>query len=80
MLEGLNQAKVITKSVELQEGLPDKLVIGNSSVELDRRVKKIILNSHLFDAEQQKLPKRKDPERPAWNFPRDYGVTDHRVK
>jgi len=37
------------------------------------------LNSHLFDAEQQKLPKRKDPERPAWNFPRDYGITDRRV-
>ncbi|KAK5647641.1 hypothetical protein RI129_002533 [Pyrocoelia pectoralis] len=28
---------------------------------------------------QQKLPKRKDPERPAWNFPRDYGITERRV-
>ncbi|KAF2901428.1 hypothetical protein ILUMI_04752 [Ignelater luminosus] len=79
LLEGLNQAKVIIKTVELQEGLPDKLLIGNSSVEIDRKVKRIILNSHLFDAEQQMLPKRKDPERPAWNFPRDYGVTDRRV-
>ncbi|KAJ9576804.1 hypothetical protein L9F63_006578, partial [Diploptera punctata] len=37
-----------------------------------------IFMSHLFDAMQEKLPIRKDPERPAWVFPRDYGITHKR--
>lgn len=39
-----------------------------------------ILKSHMFDAMQVKLPKIRDPERPAWNFPRVYGITDKRRK
>lgn len=30
--------------------------------------------SNVYDAMQVVLPKRKDPERPAWNFARDYGI------
>lgn len=78
LLEGLNQAKCLTRTVELQQGLPDKIIIKNSSKELDSRVKKIIYNSHLFDSEQVKLPKLKDPERPAWNFPRLLGISENR--
>ncbi|PSN36555.1 hypothetical protein C0J52_09120 [Blattella germanica] len=37
-----------------------------------------ILTSHVFEATQLKLPKLKDPARPAWVFPRPYGITDKR--
>lgn len=39
---------------------------------------RIIYTSNIFDAHQEKLPKRKDPTRPAWVFPRDYGITNCR--
>lgn len=80
LLEGLNQAKVITNTVEVQQGLPDKLVLHDVSKDLNNLVKKIVLTSHVFDAEQKKLPKIKDPLRPAYNFPRVYGITEQRVK
>lgn len=80
LLEGLDQAKVVTKTVELKDGLPDKLKPKEVLKEVHNKVKNIILYSHLLDAEQQKLPKLKDPLRPAWNFPRSYGVTEKRVK
>lgn len=80
LLEGLNQAKILTKSIELKEGLPERIVLKDISKKIDNRVKNIILSSCLFDAEQQKLPKLKDPERPAWNFPRVYGITQNRAK
>lgn len=37
-----------------------------------------VYTSNIFDAHQEKLPKRKDPNRPAWVFPRDYGITNAR--
>jgi large subunit ribosomal protein L37 len=39
-----------------------------------------IMRSQILDAVQEKLPKRKDPERPHWNYPRDFGVPDYRRK
>lgn len=80
LLEGLTQAKIITKTVELHEGLPPMLQCKETTKDIDKKVKKIILNTHVFDAEQKKLPKLKDPLRPAWNFPRVYGITDVRRK
>lgn len=80
LLEGLKQAKVITNTVELKEGLPERLTEINIPDNVHEFVKKIILNSHVFDAEQLKLPKVKDPERPAWNFPRTYSITQNRKK
>ncbi|XP_066262593.1 large ribosomal subunit protein mL37 [Euwallacea similis] len=79
LLEGLAQAKVLTNTVQIQEGLPNKYLIEDISRELNRKVKKAIFGSHVFDAEQQKLEKIKDPERPAFNFPRVYGITQKRV-
>lgn len=79
-MDGLTQAKIITKTVELEEGLPETLSKANITNDIDKKVKKIILNAHLFDSYQDKLPKRKDPLRPAWNFPRDFGITDFRKK
>lgn len=43
-------------------------------------VKKAILSANVFDCEQKKLPKIKDPVRPAYNFPRILGITDARRK
>ncbi|KAK9877513.1 hypothetical protein WA026_018622 [Henosepilachna vigintioctopunctata] len=79
LLEGLNQAQVLTNSVTIQEGIPKKYSLQSISKELRKHCKNIILGAHVYDAEQQKLPKRKDPERPAWNFPRDYKITHGRI-
>ncbi|XP_018563370.1 39S ribosomal protein L37, mitochondrial [Anoplophora glabripennis] len=79
LLEGLTQAKVLTKSVEVKEGLPENIVLEDIPKDIKKHVKNIILSSCVFDAEQKKLPKIKDPERPAWNFPRFYGITQNRA-
>lgn len=79
LLEGLNQAKILTNTVEIQSGLPEKYLVQDISKELNSRVKKVILGSNVFDAEQQKLPKIKNPARPAFNYPRVYGITQERV-
>ncbi|KAJ8946418.1 hypothetical protein NQ314_008900 [Rhamnusium bicolor] len=63
LLEGLKQAKILTKSIELK---------GDQ---------KILFLDHMFlMLNKKKLPKIKDPERPAWNFPRSYGVSPTRVR
>nr|CAH7728461.1 unnamed protein product [Callosobruchus chinensis] len=77
LVEGLPQAQILTKSVVVQEGLPScKEVEVPENV--GQLIKTIILNSHILDGEQKKLPIFKDPQRPAWNFPRAYGVTQNR--
>lgn len=81
LLEGLQQAKIITKTVEVKEGLPDKFQTAKPvTKEVNKKVLRIILSSRLLDAEQEKLPKIKDPLRPAFNFPRVLGVTFDRTK
>ncbi|CAG9768034.1 unnamed protein product [Ceutorhynchus assimilis] len=79
LLEGLKQAKILTNTVQIEEGLPEKYQLQDIPKEFNRRVKKIILSANIFDAEQKKLPIVKDPARPAFTFPRDYGVTQNRV-
>ncbi|XP_076258499.1 mitochondrial ribosomal protein L37 [Rhynchophorus ferrugineus] len=78
LLEGLTQAKILTNTVQITDGLPEKIEPATFSSEFNRRIKKIILGSFALDAQQVKLPKVKDPERPAWNFPRTYGITQNR--
>lgn len=34
--------------------------------------------SNVYDAMQVVLPVKKDPERPAWRFARDYGIDSKR--
>ena len=80
LLGGLNQAKVLTNTVQLVDGLPERIVLKDVDSKLNTRTKEIIRYSHLFDAEQQKLPKIKDPLKPAFNFRRVLGITDARVK
>lgn len=77
LAEGLEQAKVLLKTVQVNECFPTLDSIKNCP-NLTYNVQRIIMSSLLFDAEQQKLPVRKDPERPAWNFPRDFGITESR--
>ncbi|XP_074109007.1 mitochondrial ribosomal protein L37 [Cotesia typhae] len=80
LVMGTDQAQVLTKTLLVKEGLPDKIegLIKDNSKEVDNIVKRIIRSSNIFDAHQEMLPKKKDPARPAWNFPRDYGLTDIR--
>ncbi|XP_046402014.1 39S ribosomal protein L37, mitochondrial isoform X2 [Ischnura elegans] len=81
LLEGLDQAKRLTNTVEIEEGLPSKfqLLMDKSNPELDEKlVKRCIMSSHVFDATQQKLPKLHNPEKPTWVFPRVYGIVDKR--
>lgn len=80
LVAGLDQAKVITRSVELQEGLPNNNLLKDIPKEVNSLAKQIIQNSHMFDAEQQKLPKIKDPKRPYHGLPRIYGITQNRRK
>ncbi|EEB17229.1 mitochondrial 50S ribosomal protein L37, putative [Pediculus humanus corporis] len=81
LLEGLKQAKVLTNTIDYNE-LPEKIVELEKSFKLTEEVhsnvKRKILLSCLLESTQTKLPKRKDPLRPAWNFPRDYGISDDR--
>ncbi|CAH1956578.1 unnamed protein product [Acanthoscelides obtectus] len=76
LVEGLPQAQVLTNT--LREELSSSQEASDVPEDVNQHIRTIILNSHLFDAEQKKLPKLKDPERPAWNFPRVYGVTQER--
>ncbi len=34
----------------------------------------------VYDATQNLLPRRKDPEQPHWSFPREYGIDEVRRK
>ncbi|KAL0269219.1 UNVERIFIED_CONTAM: hypothetical protein PYX00_007025 [Menopon gallinae] len=81
LVEGLEQAKILTKCEDIAQ-LPQSLIDAENKVELtdsfNEEVQRRILQSCVFDAHQEKLPKRKDPQRPAYNFPRDYGITDIR--
>ncbi|XP_012525067.1 39S ribosomal protein L37, mitochondrial [Monomorium pharaonis] len=78
--EGFCQAQILTNTVCLPDSSSN--YIQNLSLELpeyvDNIVKRIIYTSNIFDAHQERLPIRKDPERPAWVFPRDYGITNCR--
>ncbi|XP_075222331.1 mitochondrial ribosomal protein L37 isoform X2 [Lycorma delicatula] len=83
LLQGFEQAKLLTNTIEPNEerALPTQitnLINAVSHPEQDKLVKRCIKSSLVFEAEQVKLPIRKDPKRPAWVFPRDYGISQQR--
>ncbi|CAG9789310.1 unnamed protein product [Diatraea saccharalis] len=81
LLEGISQAQVLTKTVIAENKLPPKieeLAELEAPKAIHENVKKAILSANVFDCEQKKLPKIKDPLRPAYNFPRILGITDRR--
>ncbi|KYM78433.1 39S ribosomal protein L37, mitochondrial [Atta colombica] len=78
--EGFHQAQILTNTVCLSNSSSNYIqdLFQDLPEHVDNIVKRIIYTSNIFDAYQEKLPKRKDPERPAWVFPRDYGITNRR--
>lgn len=83
LLEGISQAQVLTKTIIAEDKLPPKieeLAQVEAPKAIHENVKKAILSANVFDCEQKKLPKIKDPQRPAYNFPRILGITDRRRK
>ncbi|XP_050354296.1 39S ribosomal protein L37, mitochondrial [Nymphalis io] len=81
LLEGISQAQALTKTIIAEDILPQKieeLAEISAPKAIHRGVKQAILNANVFDCEQKKLPKRKDPLRPAYNFPRTLGISDRR--
>lgn len=81
LVHGLEQAKVFTNAIEPEPGLPKyfkELYEAYRLPNQDEHIQRIIIASILYDAVQEKLPIRKDPKRPAWKFPRDYGIPDKR--
>ncbi|XP_008471108.1 uncharacterized protein LOC103508338 [Diaphorina citri] len=82
LLEGLDQAKLLTNTVEVNDDLPEKILKLKEENPVADAVHKIVqknlYSALVYDGAQEKLPIRKDPERPAYRFPRDYGITDFR--
>lgn len=81
LVRGLDQGKVFTNSIEPEPGLPQyfkELYEAYKLPNQDEHVQRIITASLLYDAVQEKLPIKKDPNRPAWKFPRDYGIPSYR--
>ncbi|KAM3956560.1 mitochondrial ribosomal protein L37 [Aphomia sociella] len=81
LLEGIAQAQVLTKTIIAENKLPQRIeelaeIVPPKTVH--DNVKKAILSANVFDCEQTKLPKIKDPVRPAYNFPRILGISDTR--
>ncbi|XP_075982545.1 mitochondrial ribosomal protein L37 [Anticarsia gemmatalis] len=81
LLEGISQAQVLTKTILAEDKLPpriEELAEVPAPTAIHENIKKAILSANVFDTEQKKLPKIKDPVRPAYNFPRILGITDRR--
>lgn len=66
---------LLTKTIRY-EGLPLVLEGGISSLseDLSEQSREAILQAHLWDCTQIKLPKKLDITKPHWSFPREYGV------
>ncbi|XP_043278339.1 39S ribosomal protein L37, mitochondrial [Venturia canescens] len=79
ILDGVKQAQILTKT-QVHSALPEKLENFHEEIspEVQRLVTRYIYASHIFDAHQSMLPKKKDPLRPAFVFPRIYGIPDVR--
>lgn len=83
LIEGTPQAQLLTKSIVI-DGLPPSVEKAVDSLKIPNRsnayIQDALRTSLLFDAQQERLPKRKVPDRPAYNLPRDYGITESRRK
>ncbi|XP_076281189.1 mitochondrial ribosomal protein L37 [Lasioglossum baleicum] len=78
--EGVPQACLLTKTLKIDDELPKKVqdLVKDIPNHIDDLVKRIVYTSTIYDAEQVKLPKLKDPDRPMWVFPRVYGISSTR--
>ncbi|XP_003736663.2 39S ribosomal protein L37, mitochondrial [Drosophila pseudoobscura] len=82
LIGGLPQAQVLTNTIEVKT-FPPKIeeAVANQKLPngIDRNIRNAILSAHVLDAEQVKLPKIKLIERPAFNLPRNYGISHERI-
>ncbi|XP_043471502.1 39S ribosomal protein L37, mitochondrial isoform X2 [Leptopilina heterotoma] len=80
LVEGVPQGKVLVKTIQFEEEFPQRIesLFNQCPENIHHLVLRSLLSSNLFDAYQEKLPKLKDPARPAWNFPRSLGITSVR--
>lgn len=78
--EGVPQACLLTKTLKIDDGLPTKIqdLVTDIPDHIDDLVKRILFTSTIYDAQQVKLPKLKNPDKPMWVFPRVYGITSTR--
>ena len=78
--EGISQACLLTNTLQMDDQLPQKVkeLITDIPADVNNFVKRIVCTSTIYDPEQVKLPIIKDPERPAWVFPRRYGISSTR--
>lgn len=83
LVEGVRQAQVLTKTLEIN-AFPNSIAdsVANTALSsiVERHIHKLIMSSHVLDAEQVKLPKIKLQDRPAFNLPREYGISHSRRK
>lgn len=82
LVEGLDQAKVLTNTVEVEDDLPARILQLKEEKPLSSAVHKIVqktlYSALVFDAYQEKLPLRYLEGKPKHRLPRDYGITDYR--
>lgn len=81
LLEGLQQARVLTNSVEVN-GFPPKVEEAINRMKVSHHIGtnicQAIMASHVYDAERVKLPKVRLLDRPQINLPRVYGISRER--
>nr|XP_003701026.1 PREDICTED: 39S ribosomal protein L37, mitochondrial [Megachile rotundata] len=77
---GVPQACLLTNTVQLDNKLPEKIeeLFTDIPDDVNKLLRRIVYTSTIYDPQQVKLPIVKDPERPAWVFPRTYGITSTR--
>ncbi|KZC10603.1 hypothetical protein WN55_00355 [Dufourea novaeangliae] len=77
---GTSQALQLTKTLKIDDEIPSRVkdLIADIPEHIDDIVQRNVYTSTIYDAQQVKLPKLKDPNRPSWVFPRQYGITSTR--
>ncbi|XP_001662478.2 39S ribosomal protein L37, mitochondrial [Aedes aegypti] len=81
LLEGTRQAQVLLNTAiydELPLKVEERLDRTKIPTQLDRSMQQSVLAALVFDTEQVKVGIVKDPERPAYKFPRVYGISNER--
>ncbi|XP_019541947.3 large ribosomal subunit protein mL37 [Aedes albopictus] len=81
LLEGVRQAQVLLNTVvydELPLRVEERLDKMKIPTPLDRSMQQSVLAALVFDTEQVKTALVKDPERPAFKFPRVYGISNEK--
>ncbi|XP_062555418.1 large ribosomal subunit protein mL37 [Armigeres subalbatus] len=81
LLEGVRQAQILLNTIvydELPLKVEERVDKTKIPTPLDRSMQQSVLAALVYDTEQVKIGIVKDPERPAFKFPRVYGISDER--